>query len=105
MSQAPVLPPLPPIELALKSERCDEAPPGAYLRVKRLELEARFPDGSKSEPFVYDVVVRKALDAVVVVPHYVDARGERRVVLRSALRPPVAFRPHEGRPMAERPTL
>jgi ADP-ribose pyrophosphatase len=73
--------------------------------VRRLELIAKFPDGSSSEPFFYDVVERKMLDAVVVVPHFRDEGGVRRVLLRSALRPPVVFRPREAWPIPERPTL
>jgi ADP-ribose pyrophosphatase len=105
MSEVHDLPPLPAIELSLRGERTDPAPPGAYLVVHRMEVEARFPDGSKSEPFVYDVVQRRALDAVVVVPHFVGKDGKRRVLLRSALRPPVRFRPREVWPVPERPTL
>jgi ADP-ribose pyrophosphatase len=105
MPQVRALPPLPNIQLSLTGERSDPSPPGAYLRMRRLELEARFPDGSKSEGFRYDAVDRKALDAVVVVPHFVDGAGKRQVLLRSALRPPVAFRPREVWPVPERPTL
>jgi ADP-ribose pyrophosphatase len=75
------------------------------LGVRRLDLRARFHDGTISEPFVYDVVTRKLLDAVVVVPHFRDAAGVRHVLLRSALRPPVAFRPREAWPFPELPTL
>jgi ADP-ribose pyrophosphatase len=99
------LPPLPAIKLSIDRDRSEHAPPRAYLTVRRLELKAQFPDGSVSEPFFYDVVERKALDAVVVVPHFRDEAGTRKVLLRSALRPPVAFRPREAWPIPERETL
>lgn len=51
-----------------------------------------------SAPFVYDEVDRHALDAVVIVPHFLGpapegSKGaERYVYLRSAVRPPVEMR-------------
>jgi ADP-ribose pyrophosphatase len=75
------------------------------MTLRRLELRARFPDGATSEPFFYDVADRKALDAVVVAAHFMGEAGKRRVVLRSALRPPVMFRPREIWPIPERDTL
>jgi ADP-ribose pyrophosphatase len=99
------LPALPRIKLAIQKDRSEHAPPRAYLTVRRLELIATFPDATSSEPFFYDVVERKMLDAVVVVPHFRDEGGARRVLLRSALRPPVVFRPKEAWPIPERETL
>ena len=75
------------------------------MSLRRLELVASFPDGTKSEPFLYDVAERKALDAVVVAPHFRDDDGKRCVLLRSALRPPAAFRPREAWPLPEKETL
>jgi ADP-ribose pyrophosphatase len=99
------LPPLPAIALSLDRERSEHAPANAYLRIRRLELRAHFAEGVVSEPFFYDIVDRKALDAVVVAPHFRDESGARKVLLRSALRPPVAFRPRDAWPMPERATL
>jgi ADP-ribose pyrophosphatase len=99
------LPSLPRIKLSIDRDRSEHAPRGAFLTVRRLELRAKFPDGSVSEPFFYDVVQRKALDAVVIAPHFRDESGTRKVLLRSALRPPVAFRPREYGPIPERETL
>jgi ADP-ribose pyrophosphatase len=69
------------------------------MDVRRLDLIARFPDGSESAPFPYDVGARAALDAVVMAAHYVEG-GVRFVYLRSAIRPPCALRPappaHDG---------
>ena len=55
------------------------------------DLDGTFlsPDGSVSEPFVYDETDRRAIDAVVIVPHFAGSRGERRIYLRSSLRPPL----------------
>jgi ADP-ribose pyrophosphatase len=99
------LPPLPGIKLSIDKDRSEHAPARAYLTVRRLELRAQFPDGSVSEPFFYDLVERKALDAVVVAPHFRDESGTRKVLLRSALRPPVVFRPRNVWPVPERETL
>jgi ADP-ribose pyrophosphatase len=98
------LPALPKIELVVEEDRSPRSQKG-YLTIRRLDLRATFPDGSDSEPFRYDIVQRAALDAVVVAPHFRDAGGLRRVLLRSALRPPVALRPRDVWPVPERPTL
>jgi ADP-ribose pyrophosphatase len=98
------LPALPRIDLVIEKDRSPRSTQG-YLNIRRLDLRAKFPDGSESEPFTYDIVQRNALDAVVVAPHFRDAGGTRRVLLRSALRPPVALRPREVWPVPERPTL
>ena len=105
LSPYEALPALPQIELVIERDRSGRASPRSYLRVRSLELRARFPDGGESEPFRYDIVERTALDAVVIAPHFRDSGGQRRVLLRSALRPPVALRPREAWPIPERPTL
>lgn len=76
-----------------------------FLRIRRLHLRARFPDGSVSEEFVYDCVDRDALDAVVMAAHFLGNDGREHVFLRSALRPPAALRPLELRPVPEKPSL
>lgn len=63
-----------------------------FLRIVRRKLRAHYPDGTSSAPFAYDEVDRKALDAVVLCVHFLDAAGTRHVYLRSAVRPPVTFR-------------
>lgn len=72
---------------------------GGFLDVRRLELVARYPDGTRSAPFSYDVGARVALDAVVMAVHFVRD-GIRHVFLRTAVRPPCALRPvppaHDG---------
>lgn len=89
-----VLPPPPPVRLEMLE---DLSPPDqGFLKLRRVKYRARGPDGRWSEPFVYDRVDRRALDAVVIVPHFVPSgRGvtrERYVYLRSAVRPPVEMR-------------
>lgn len=90
MADAP--PPLPEIGLEITEDytdraRCDEG----YLRVKRRKMRARFADGSSSDEFKYDVVERWNQDAVAILLHSVRA-GVRYIILRSAIRPPLALR-------------
>lgn len=82
-------PEFPAIRLELLEET-DGAAPG-FLRVVRRRYVAIAPDGSRSEPFVYDEVGRKSLDAAIIAAHF-DRDGTHHVYLRSALRPPVASR-------------
>ncbi len=76
--------------------RCDHG----FLRLRRLTLRNRYEDGSTSAAYAYDLVERDALDAVVIV---LWARGEDEplVCLRSALRPPLAFRSTYALPIPE----
>lgn len=91
--------PLPEITLEL-SEDLSPPDPGGFLRLVRRRYRARYPDGTLSEPFVYDIVERRAIDAVVIVAHYV-ARGELCVYLRSAVRPPLLSRDASRSPVPE----
>lgn len=97
------LPPLPRIELEEVDDLSPPAEPG-FLRLRRQRLRLRRGD-EVSEPFLYDRVERKALDAVVVAAHYRDEAGQLRVYLRSAIRPPAALRPPSLRPLEEAATL
>jgi ADP-ribose pyrophosphatase len=76
-----------------------------FLRIVRRRLRAHYPDGTSSTPFVYDEVDRTAIDAVILCVHFLDASGVRHVYLRSAVRPPVAFRDRarSPRPSADPP--
>jgi ADP-ribose pyrophosphatase len=90
MAEAP--PPLPAIGLEITEDytaqsRCDEG----YLRVKRRKMRARYADGGQSEEFRYDVVERWNQDAVASLLHSLRD-GVRHVILRSAIRPPLALR-------------
>jgi ADP-ribose pyrophosphatase len=98
------LPDLPKHVLALVEERPSLDPPG-FLRLRRVVMRVRYADGTVSEPFEYDAIGRSRLDAVVVAAHYAGAGGRRHVLLRSALRPPLALRAGEPSPVAERETL
>jgi ADP-ribose pyrophosphatase len=67
--------------------------------LRRVDLIARYPDGTESRPFSYDVATREALDAVVMAAFF-SQDGIRHVFLRSSVRPPCALRtiapPHDG---------
>ena len=90
------LPPLPPTTLAVARDRTAAASAtGGFLNLRRLDLIATFPSGQRSAPFSYDLVERAALDAVVVVAHFVS-EGARHVFLRSSVRPPIALRKEEA---------
>ncbi|MDP9036153.1 MAG: NUDIX domain-containing protein [Myxococcota bacterium] len=94
------LPAPPVIRLVVARDRTAEArASGGFLDVRRVDLVAHYPDGTQSDPFAYDIATRRALDAVVLVAHFVQ-QGVRQVFLRSAVRPPCALRPirppHDG---------
>jgi ADP-ribose pyrophosphatase len=91
----------PRIELEIIEDLSPDAPPG-FLRLVRRSYRAHYPDGSTSAPFVYDTVDRRAIDAVVIVAHYLGDDGRRRVFLRSCVRPPVADRRTHGSAHPER---
>ncbi len=71
-----------------------------FLRVRRLGLRNRYPDGTTSDVYGYDVVERDALDAVGIVLE-AEREGEPWVCLRSALRPPMAMRGGYAVPLDE----
>lgn len=98
------LPELPKHAVVLVEERPSLDPPG-FLRLKRMMVRVVFADGTRSEPFEYDAIDRSRLDAVVIAAHYRGPDGRRQVILRSALRPPVALRPRETSPIEERASL
>ena len=91
----------PLIELEILEDLSPPAEPG-FLRLIRRRYRARYPDGSVSAPFVYDLIDRRAIDAVVLVAHYLDDAGHRQVFLRSSVRPPVAARDPARSPHPER---
>ncbi|MEI7895121.1 MAG: NUDIX domain-containing protein [Myxococcales bacterium] len=94
------LPALPRIALRVHEDHSATAKAtGGFLNLRRVVLVASYPDGRESKPFPYDLVTRRALDAVVMIAH-VKVNGQRHVYLRSAVRPPCALRPlapaHDG---------
>jgi ADP-ribose pyrophosphatase len=82
------LPAPPKVELEIVGDRVNATP---FLDVRRVELVA-VRDGERSDPFPYDILERRALDACIMVAHHVRD-GAVHVYLRSAVRPPVALRP------------
>ncbi len=96
------IPEIPAIRLQSTGELDGRAE--GFLRVIRRRYLAHYPSGQTSEPFVYDEVGRRALDAAVIAAHFRTSEGVRHVYLRSAVRPPVASRsafatheaPHTG---------
>jgi len=99
-----VLPRFPALRLVVVADRIVGGA-GGFMQLRRTTLQVRFEDGSLSQPFDYDTLDRKRLDAVVIAPHYRDPGGARRVFLRSCLRPPPFLRPPDARPIAEKDTL
>ena len=87
----------------LTLELLEELPPdgAGFLRLIRRRYRVSYPDGSHSPPFVYDAIDRAAIDAVVIAAHFADARGVRRVFLRSAMRPPLTLRDRAHSPLPE----
>jgi ADP-ribose pyrophosphatase len=66
--------------------RCDEG----YLRVKRRVMTAH-AEGRETDSFKYDVIERWAPDAVAILL-YCKQNDDTRILLRSAIRPPLALR-------------
>jgi 8-oxo-dGTP pyrophosphatase MutT (NUDIX family) len=85
----PSLPEPPRIRLELLGERPSDM--SGFANMRRTDLRAHYPDGSASAPFQYDMVERRALDAVIICAYYTE-KGRPFVYLRSAVRPPLAFR-------------
>jgi len=97
----------PDLELELVEDISPVVPAG-FLRLVRRRLRVKFPDGSRSDPFSYDEVDRRAIDAVVIAAHFVTSgpghTAQRWVYLRSALRPPLRFRDPARSPGGSRET-
>jgi len=86
------------VEDRTAGSRSDEG----FVRVRRLELRNRYPDGHASAAYRYDVAERAAIDAAAIVLYHEGPDGLE-VCLRSALRPPLLLRdgyrlplPHDG---------
>jgi ADP-ribose pyrophosphatase len=88
----------PDIRLEIVEDLTTPSLSAGFLRIVRRRLRAHYPDGTQSEPFVYDVVDRAAIDAVILAAHFRDASGVRHVFLRSAVRPPLTFRDRNRSP-------
>ncbi|HEY2509607.1 MAG TPA: NUDIX domain-containing protein [Polyangiaceae bacterium] len=84
---------MPPIGIRVARDRTAQSrAEGGFMNVRRMDLVAEYPDGSTSEPFAYDVVERKAIDAVAVVAFARAEGAEAQVFLRSAARVPLILR-------------
>jgi ADP-ribose pyrophosphatase len=68
----------------------------AHLRLKRLELENVYEDGSCSEPYPCDIIERDGVDAVAVILFAKGTDGRIRIGFREAPRPPLYFRKDEA---------
>jgi ADP-ribose pyrophosphatase len=96
MVKRPSLPPPPAIEVKVVS---DERPrPHGFVWVREAVLQNLYPDGTSSKPYDYFFVERKLLDAVALALWRKGPAGPE-VVLRSQLRPPLAFRHQYDVPM------
>ena len=84
------------VEDRTASATCD----AGFLRMRRLVLRNVYEDGHQSAEYRYDLVERDAMDAVAIVLVARDETGPS-VCLRSALRPPLAFRPGYTLPIPE----
>ena len=97
------LPEPPACELILLEDR--SPPEDGFLRRKSRVLAVVTAAGEQSSAFTYDEVDRRAIDAVVVVPHFLQTAADgtqvRHVVLRSAHRPPVMLRDAARSPLVE----
>jgi ADP-ribose pyrophosphatase len=80
---------------AIRVKVLRDLPPAekAFVRVRGLELANEYEDGSVSKPYSYFLVERTLLDAVCLALWRRGAHGPE-VIVRSQLRPPLAFR-HE----------
>lgn len=68
-----------------------------FLRLRRFVLRNLYSDGVRSAEYRYDLVEREAMDAVAIVLYSPD----NQICLRTALRPPLAFRSTYALPLVE----
>src|SRR5437870_5418507 len=66
-----------------------------FLTLHHYEIVTERDGNKTSRPIDYDVVTRKYMDAAVMAAHY-ETNGNRFVILRSCVRPPVALRFGDG---------
>jgi len=67
-------------------------PETPFLRIRHLNLQLEYPDGSLSEEFDHDVIVRSKMDAVVICAYDLSNPDEPKIWLRSCVRPSVCSR-------------
>ncbi len=101
MTQFGKLPPLPRVAIDVLDDQSSAiGSDEGFLRIKRLVLQNRYDDGTRSAEFRYDVLDRSALDAVAMVL-WAQVDGEPWVCLRSSIRPPLLFRASAEIPVRE----
>jgi ADP-ribose pyrophosphatase len=76
----------------VKKEKVGKPEESSYLSLYSLRVVNTYTDGTKSEPYRYEAVLRKWLDAVVLI---LSAKidGMDCVCLRTSIRPPLLLRP------------
>lgn len=84
----------------ISEENVGEAQKNPYLSVHRLSLQNTYADGSQSTVYPYDAVLRKWLDAVVIILTS-TINNRTHVLLRSAIRPPLLLRNNRPIPFPE----
>jgi ADP-ribose pyrophosphatase len=92
MSQRGVLSPPPVIDVDVLGDHSPRETRTGFLWVRHVTLQNRYADGHRSKPYDYFMVERELLDAVAITLFRRTVEGTVEVVLRSQLRPPLAFR-------------
>jgi ADP-ribose pyrophosphatase len=93
MPDSPRLPSPPRIAVSVTRDRTLESrATGGFVNVRRVDVVTRYADGSVSEPFSYDVVERRSIDAVAIVAYSGRPGAHAEVYLRSAARVPILLR-------------
>jgi 8-oxo-dGTP pyrophosphatase MutT (NUDIX family) len=80
--------------------KLDPGDQNAFLNIQRLKLINHYQDGTSSAEYYYDAVVRKWIDAVVLVLT-AEIDGALSVCLRSCIRPPLILRQELVLPMED----
>src|SRR5689334_8593753 len=99
MSQRGVLSTPPVIDVDVLGDHLPREARTGFLWVRHVTLQNRYPDGQRSKPYDYFMVERELLDAVAITLFRRTSEGTVEVVLRSQLRPPLAFRHHYEVPL------
>jgi ADP-ribose pyrophosphatase len=76
----------------------------AFLELTRLNVVNHYSDGTKSRLYAYDTVIRKWIDAVVLVLTTRQG-GHTAVCLRAGVRPPLLLRPELALPLPDEQTF
>jgi ADP-ribose pyrophosphatase len=86
------------VSVEVESDQIVGKEAGGFLAIRRMRLRNRRADGSLSQPYLSDFIVRpKGVDAVVIAI-YSRRGGFVEVLLRDGLRPPLIFGRAESAP-------